>query len=108
MKKKFPGITEYISSKTGHSGKEVMLIYNKNLSVSPITTHLPLRNIFKKITRKKIIKQVITINKFYKKFLNKVPSIAITGLNPHCESFKNKNEEKEIINPAIKILSKKI
>ena len=53
LKKKFPGITEYISSKTGHSGKEVMLIYNKNLSVSPITTHLPLKNIFKKITKKK-------------------------------------------------------
>ena len=69
LREKFPGITEYISSKTGNSGKEVMLIYNKNLSVSPITTHLQLRNIFKKITRKKIIKQVITINKFYKKFL---------------------------------------
>ena len=107
LKKKFPGITEYISSKTGHLGKEVMLIYNKNLAVSPITTHLPLKNIFKKITKKKIIKQVITINKFYKKILNKVPNIAITGLNPHCESLKDKNEEKEIINPAIKILSKK-
>ena len=107
LKKKFPGITEYISSKTGDSGKEVMLIYNKNLAVSPTTTHLPLKNIFKKITRKEIIKQVITINKFYKKFLNKVPNIAITGLNPHCESSKDKNEEKEIINPAIKILSKK-
>ena len=44
---------------------------------------------------------------FYKKFLKKVPNIAITGLNPHCESLKDKNEEKEIINPAIKILSKK-
>ena len=107
LKKKFPGVTEYISSKTGNSGKEVMLIYNKNLAVSPITTHLPLKNIFRKITKKKIIKQVITINKFYKKFLNKVPNIAITGLNPHCESFKKKNEEKEIISPAIKILSKK-
>ncbi len=61
LKKKFPGITEYISSKTGHSGKEVMLIYNKNLAVSPITTHLPLKNIFRKITKKKIIKQVINV-----------------------------------------------
>jgi len=107
LKKKFPGITEYISSKTKHSGREVMVIYNKNLAVSPITTHLPLKSIFKKITKKKIIQQVITINKFYKKFLKKVPNIAITGLNPHCESLKDKNEEKEIINPAIKILSKK-
>ena len=106
LKKKFPGITEYLASKTGCSGKEVMLIYNNNLSVSPITTHLQLKSIFKKITTKKITKQVITINKFYKKFLNKIPKIAITGLNPHCESISNKNEEKKIINPAIKILLK--
>ena len=53
LKKKFPGVTEYISSKTGNSGKEVMLIYNKNLAVSPITTHLPLKSIFGKITKKK-------------------------------------------------------
>ena len=107
LKKKFPGITEYLASKTGHTGKEVMLIYNNNLSVSPLTTHLPLKNIFKKITIKRIIKQAITINKFYKKFLNKIPKIAITGLNPHCESIKDKNEEKKIINPAIKLLSKR-
>ena len=107
LKKKFPGITEYISSKTKHSGREVMLIYNKNLAVSPITTHLPLKNIFKKITIKRIIKQAITINKFYKKFLNRTPNIAVTGLNPHCESLKDKSEEKVIINPVIKILSQK-
>ena len=107
LKKKFPGITEYLASKTGCSGKEVMLIYNNNLSVSPITTHLQLKSIFKKITIKKILKQVITINKFYKKILHKIPKIAITGLNPHCESISDKNEEKKIINPAIKLLSKK-
>jgi len=56
LKKKFPGITEYLASKTGHTGKEVMLIYNNNLSVSPITTHLQLKSIFKKITIKKITK----------------------------------------------------
>ena len=107
LKKKFPGITEYLASKTGCSGKEVMLIYNNNLSVSPITTHLQLKSIFKKITIKKILKQVITINKFYKKNLHKMPKIAITGLNPHCESISDKNEEKKIISPAIKLLSKK-
>jgi len=107
LKKKFPGITEYLASKTGSSGKEVMLIYNNNLSVSPITTHLQLKSIFKKITIKKILKQAITINKFYKKFLHKTPKIAITGLNPHCESISDKNEEKKIISPAIKLLSKK-
>jgi len=107
LKKNFPGITEYLAFKNKCTGKEVMLIYNKNLSVSPITTHLPLKSIFKKITIKEIVKKVIVINKFYKQFLNKIPKIAITGLNPHCESIKDGNEEKKIINPAIKFLSKK-
>ena len=97
LKKRFPGITEYLASKTGHAGNEVMLIYNNNLSVSPITTHLTLKSIFKKIKIKEITKQVITINKFYKKFLNKIPKIAITGLNPHCESIKDKTLKKYIL-----------
>ena len=51
LNSKFPGITEYLASKTNSSGKEVMLIYNKNLSVSTITTHLPLKNILKKLPK---------------------------------------------------------
>ena len=36
-----------------------MLIYNKNLSVSPITTHLPIKFVAKNINKKlKIINQV--------------------------------------------------
>ena len=84
-----------------------MLIYNKSLSVSPITTHIPLKNVHKEISKKKIIDKVNLIVNFYKKKLNKDPKIAITGLNPHCESnFKN-SEEKKIIIPSIKYLKKK-
>ena len=50
LKKKYAGMTEYLASKTGNKNKEVMLIYNNNLSVSPITTHLPLSLVPKKIT----------------------------------------------------------
>ena len=45
-------MTEYFASKTGNKNKEIMLIYNNILSVSPITTHLPLKKIFSKITKK--------------------------------------------------------
>ena len=107
LNKKCPGITEYLAKKTNKSGKEVMLIYNEELSVSPITTHLPLKNIFKNISVKKIIKKINTINYFYKNKLNKKAKFAITGLNPHCETKSLKNEEKKIILPAIKILKKK-
>ena len=47
-----------------------MLIYNKKLSVSPLTTHLPLKDVHKQISKQKIINHVIIINKFYKLFKN--------------------------------------
>ncbi len=107
LKKKYPGMTEYFASRTGNFGKEVMLIFNKDLSVSPITTHLPLKNIFSKISKNKIISNVNTINSFYIKYLKKKPKIALTGLNPHCESLEKLSEEDKIISPAIKKLKKK-
>ena len=84
-----------------------MLIYNKKLSVSPITTHLPISVVHKKISKDKIIDQVMQITKFYKSRFGKKPRIAITGLNPHCESNYKSSEEDRIIIPAIKILIKK-
>ena len=42
LKKKFNGITEYIADKT-NTKKFAMIIYNKNLSVCPLTTHLPIK-----------------------------------------------------------------
>ena len=105
LKNKYLGITEYLSHKT-NSKNEVMLIYNDKLSVSPITTHIPLKHVVKKINKKVIIKNIIKINNFYIKKFNKIAKIAILGVNPHCETIDNYNEEKEIILPAIKFLKK--
>ena len=54
FKNKYQGITEYISRLSGYKGKEVMLIYNKELAVSPITTHIPVSQINKKINQSEI------------------------------------------------------
>jgi len=97
------GITEYLANKTKRS-KVAMLIFNKSLSVSPLTTHLALKDVHKKITKQKIYTQVNLINNFYKIKFNKLPRIAITGLNPHCESNFQNSEEDKIIIPAIKKL----
>ena len=104
LNRKFKGITEYLSHKTSHQGNEVMLIYNKLLSVSPITTHIPLKDVPKQISTKIIVKKITTINEFYKNKLRKVPRFAITGLNPHCESNFSNSEEDRIIKPAIKLV----
>jgi len=105
LKKEYPGVTEYISKKV-KSKKNVMLIYNEKISVSPITTHLPLKYVAKNITKKKIIDNVLEIKKFYENLLNKKPKIAILGLNPHCETIDKISEEKKIIIPAINTLKK--
>ena len=104
---KFKGITEYLSHKTNEHGNEVMLIYNKSLSVSPITTHIALKDVPKNISTNLILKKIVTINKFYKHKLKKIPKFAITGLNPHCESNFNNSEEDKIIKPAVKLAKKK-
>jgi len=84
-----------------------MLIFNKKLSVSPITTHLALKDVHKHISKQRIYTHIKLINEFYIKNLKKKPRIAITGLNPHCESnFKDCEEDSTII-PAIKNLQSK-
>ena len=72
LDKKYLGVTEYFASKCRvKKDTEVMLIYNENLSVSPITTHLNLKNVSKKITSSIIISKILTINKQFKKYLIK-------------------------------------
>ena len=106
LNKKFLGITEYLSKKT-KANQNAMLIYNKKLSVCPITTHLPLKLVVKNITRNKIIEKIRLIDSFYKQCLGFKPKIAVLGLNPHCESINKFNEDEKIIKPSIKYLSTK-
>jgi 4-hydroxythreonine-4-phosphate dehydrogenase len=106
LNKKFLGITEYLAKKT-KANRNAMLIYNKKLSICPITTHLPLKLVVKNITKKKIIEKIILIDNFYKKYLGFKPNISVLGLNPHCESVDKFNEDEKIIRPTVKYLSKK-
>jgi len=104
LNKKFLGITEYLAKKT-KAKQNAMLIYNKRLSVCPITTHLPLKSVTRNITKKNIIDKISLVDSFYKNHLGFKPKIVVLGLNPHCESVDNFNEDEKIIKPAIKYLS---
>jgi 4-hydroxy-L-threonine phosphate dehydrogenase PdxA len=102
------GVTEYLASKCGiKNSSEVMLIRNKKLSVCPITTHLNIKEISKKIKTKLIINKVLTIDKWFRHKFKRKPKIAILGLNPHNAEFRKNSEEKKIIIPAILKLKKK-
>ncbi len=87
-----------------------MLLFNENFSVLPLTTHIPLKNVHRGISIKKIEKACKNINYFYSKILKrKKIKIGILSLNPHKgENGYAGTEEKKIIIPAIKKLKKNI
>ena len=105
LNKKYSGITEYLAKKTKIKN-EIMLIYNNELSVSPLTTHVPIKYVSKKITKNKIIKNINEIYLFYKKFFKRNVKIGVLGLNPHCETTDKFSEEDKIITPCIRYLRK--
>ena len=108
LKSKKIGVTEFLASKCKiNNGSEVMLIHNKKLSVVPLTTHINIKNVPKKISVNLIIKKMITLKKDFKKLYKKDPKIAVLGLNPHNAELIKKSEEIKIINPAISKLKKK-
>ncbi len=108
LKRKNIGVTELLAAKCKIKNKsEVMLIKNKRFSVSPITTHIDIKNVSKRINYKTIVNKVLTINNFLKKILNKKPNIGILGLNPHNAEMRQNSEEKRFIEPAISFLKKK-
>ncbi len=108
LKKKNIGVTEYLAKRCKiKDNSEVMLINNNILSVSPITTHIDVNQISKKINSKIIIKKVLTMHSWYRKKNKKKPKIGILGLNPHNAELRANSEEKKIIIPSILKLKKK-
>ena len=105
LNKKFLGITEFIAKKFS-TKKNAMLIYNKELSVCPVTTHLPLKFVSNSIKKKVIHEKIDLINRFYKKNFNIKPRIGVLGLNPHCETIDKFNEDEKIIKPIIQYLKR--
>ena len=107
-KKGVYGVTEFLGRKNySRKFSEVMFLYNKKLSVVPITTHLRIKDVAKNINEKLIIKKIKTLIIYYKKLFNKKPKIAVLGLNPHNYEFEKNSEEVKSIIPAIKKLRKK-
>ena len=83
----------------------------KNLIVGLVTTHIPLRKIYKFIDQKIIFEKIVAFkNSLSKIWQIRSPKIAITSLNPHAgEEGLIGNEEIETIKPIIeKCKNKKI
>ncbi len=108
LRKKGIGVTEFLAKKNRiKKNSEVMLIWNKKLSVCPITTHIRVKDIHKKISQKVILTKINSLNKNFKLVFKRKPKIGILGLNPHNAEMSSNSEEKKIILPAIKRLTKR-
>ena len=108
INKKFQGHTEYIQKRTS-SDDVLMLLGSDKLRVALVTTHLPLKNVSKSITKELIISKAKILNDELKnKFRIKNPRITMLGLNPHAgEGGKIGSEEVDILIPAAKELKRK-
>ena len=104
--KKFLGVTEYLANKNNIKDKEVMMIYNKNLSVVPLTTHMEIKNVTNNIKSSLIREKILTLNRSYSKLFKKKPKIAILGLNPHNSENRKDSVENIIIKPTVEKLIK--
>lgn len=100
------GVTEYLAKKNKLKNLAVMMIYNEKLSVIPITTHIPVKEISKKLNKKTIERKIKIVNNFYYKLLKRKPIVAVLGLNPHNSELRYNSEERKVIIPAIKKLKK--
>ena len=108
LNKKNIGVTEFLALKCKvKKNSEAMLIKSDNFSVSPISTHIDLKKVSKKINKDLIVKKTTTIHKYLKILLKKKPKIGLLGLNPHNAELRKNSEERTIIIPSIKRLKRK-
>ncbi len=96
-----PGHTEIFARQFGVKDYAMMLVKD-DLRVTLVTTHLPIREVPKSITREQVfIKIILTAEFLNKKLKVQTPRIGVCSLNPHAGEIGG-DEENEAIIPAIK------
>lgn len=103
----YSGHTELLAEKLGAKNYAMIMMAGK-LRVLLVTTHIPLKDVAKTLTVPLIVDKVRTGYKFLTDAGIKNPVIGIAALNPHAgEGGILGREEKEVIEPAVKIIRKK-
>ncbi len=104
----FLGQTEFFE-KLNNKKFANMIFYSTKLIVSPLTTHISIKNISNKLKKKNFISNKIKklISTLKNDFSINNPKIVLTGLNPHAgENGIIGYEENKYIIPALKKLKK--
>ena len=103
----FPGHTEYIQTSLGEGKKALMILMNETLRVALVTTHLPIKDVAKAISKEAIIERAKIFHEALRRdFRISCPRIAVLALNPHAgDDGLLGSEEKDVIIPAINELA---
>lgn len=103
----FTGHTEWLAEKT-NAKQPVMMLASKSLRVALVTTHLPLSEVSRTITRDHLQAIVRVLHhEMQAKFHIRQPRIRVCGINPHAgEDGHLGREEIDIIIPLIESLNK--
>ena len=98
---KFSGHTDYL--KNNFNTNPMMLMVSDNLKLGLLTEHIPIKDVIKSITQKKVINKIKILRKtLINDFLIKEPKIAILAINPHAgDNGVIGKEDQEILVPAI-------
>jgi 4-hydroxythreonine-4-phosphate dehydrogenase len=102
-----PGQTEFLATlaqeTTGKWQRPVMMLWSPELAVVPVTTHLPLREIFAHLSTELVIETGrIVARDLAGRFRIPRPRLAVAGLNPHAgEEGTLGEEDRAIVAPAV-------
>jgi 4-hydroxythreonine-4-phosphate dehydrogenase len=101
----FAGHTEYLAKLTD-APRAVMMLVGGGLRVVPLTIHVALSEVPKRISEVSIVETgEIILNALKQDFRIEKPRLAISGLNPHAgEDGEIGREERDIIAPACEAL----
>jgi 4-hydroxythreonine-4-phosphate dehydrogenase len=102
IKPGFIGHTEYLADALG-ARKITMLLTGEKLKVAPVTRHIPLKEVPRRLNTKDIIDTILQIAENSRVICGKDNiRIGVCGLNPHCgENGKMGMEEIDMIAPAV-------
>jgi len=98
----FRGHTEYLA-KSFSVKNYGMSFYGKKLKVTLVTTHIPLKEVPKAISRERVLEVAALTYEFIKKYekIKGEVKIALAGLNPHAgEGGLLGSEEKDVLEPV--------
>ncbi|HEU4516791.1 MAG TPA: 4-hydroxythreonine-4-phosphate dehydrogenase PdxA [Steroidobacteraceae bacterium] len=102
----FLGHTEYLAAKSG-GVHPVMLLVAGNLRVALATTHLPLAEVPRRITRELLERTLTVLQRGLRESLGiEAPRMLVCGLNPHAgERGHLGREEMDVIRPAVEAMA---